>query len=201
MINVINNSNNNRKHIDMDQNYILDNLKANTSRDSALETLMDIERVLDNANLYAYKNWIEGEIVEGPHIDRYWATIALMYPRKQMPDPEGAVRLMRQGCKVYYTEEELVTAAKLRSPEDSVGPDNADGKRPGQQRARKVVKPIWIITLVVPRKHMDDIESSRLRVDDQNINSDAAEDATVDEQALAQPEAPADGTTDVLGLE
>jgi hypothetical protein len=48
---------------------------------------------------------------------------------------------------------------------------------------------------------MEDIESSRLRVDDQNINSDAAEDATVDEQALAQPEAPADGTTDVLGLE
>jgi hypothetical protein len=180
----------------MDQNYILDNLKANTSRDSALETLMDIERVFDNANLYAYANWIEGEIVEGPHIDRYWATIALMYPRKLMPDPEGAVRLMRQGCKVYYTEEILKTAAKLRTPEDSVGPDNADGKRPGQQRARTITKPIWIVTIVVPRKHMDDIESSRLRVDDQNINSDAVEQAATEEQADIQP-----APTDDLGLE
>ena len=40
----------------MDQNYILNNLRANTSRDSALETLMDFERVMDTANIYAYKN-------------------------------------------------------------------------------------------------------------------------------------------------
>ena len=32
---------------------------------------MDFERVLDTS-IYAYKNWMEGEIVEGSHIDRYW---------------------------------------------------------------------------------------------------------------------------------
>ena len=165
----------------MEQNYILSNLKANTNRDSALEILMDVERVIDNANIYAYKNWIEGEIVEGPHIDRYWVTLTLMYQHKHMPDPEGASRLINNGCKVYYTEDELVTAAKLRTPEDSDGIDGMDGKRPGQTRAKKVIKKIWLVTLVVPRKYMDDVEASKLRVDDQKINSDQVEAGYTDE--------------------
>jgi hypothetical protein len=178
----------------MDQLKILDNLKANTNRDSALETLMDIERVLDTANIYAYKNWIEGEIVEGPKIDRYWVTVTLMYPKKLMPDPEGAMRLIKNGCKVYYTEEEYITAAKLKTPDDSAGQDNADGRRPGQMRAKKVIKPVWLVTLVMPRKYLDDVQSAKLRVDDQDINSDAVEQASVDE--ITSDNAP----TDDLGL-
>lgn len=165
----------------MDQINILDNLKANTGRDSALETLMDIERVMDTANIYTYKNWIEGEIVEGPKIDRYWVTITLMYPNKLMPDPEGALRLIKNGCKVYFAEDVLITAAKLKSPDDSEGQDGADGKRPGQTRAKKVKKPVWLVTLVMPRKYLDDVESSKLRVDDQAINSDSVEQAYTDE--------------------
>jgi hypothetical protein len=172
----------------MDQNYILDTLKANTSRDSALETLMDMERVMDTSNIYAYANWIEGEIVEGPHIDRYWATITLMYPRKLMPDPVGAERLITNGCKVYYAEEEFVSAAKIKTPDDVAQVDGADGKRPGQTRAKKVVTPVWLVTIVIPRKHMEDIETNKLRVDDQNINSDKVEQAAVDENDDIQPE-------------
>lgn len=172
----------------MDQNYILDNLKANTSRNSALETLMNLESVIDHANIYAYKNWQEGEIVEGPHIDRYWVTVTLMYPHKLMPDPEGAERLLKHGCKVYYAKDELETAAKLKSPDDTKGQDNATGKRPGQTRARMIKKPIWLITLVVPRKFMDDIEASKLRIEDQAIDSDSVEQANVDVIAQSQPE-------------
>ena len=164
----------------MDQNNILDNLKANTGRDSALETLMDIERVLDTANIYTYKNWIEGEIVEGPRIDRYWVTITLMYPNKLMPDPEGALRLINNGCKVYFAEDVLITAAKLKTPDDSEGQDGAEGKRPGQTRAKKVSKPVWLVTLVMPRKYLDDVESSKLRVDDQDINSGSVQQAYTD---------------------
>ena len=165
----------------MDQLKILDNLKANTNRDSALETLMDMERVLDTSNIYAYKNWIEGEIVEGPKIDRYWVTVTLMYPKKLMPDPEGAMRLTKHGCKVYFAEDVLITAAKLKTPDDSEGQDGAEGKRPGQTRAKKVSKPVWLVTLVMPRKYLDDVESSKLRVDDQDINSGSVQQAYTDE--------------------
>ena len=169
----------------MDQNYILKNLRANTSRDSALETLMDFERVMDTANIYAYKNWMEGEIVEGPHIDRYWVTVTLMYYKNQMPDPEGAMRLTRNGCKVYFAEEEYITAAKLKSPDDSEGQDGADGKRPGQSRAKRVIKPIWLVTIVMQRKYMKDVEAAKLRVDDQGIDSNAVEQAYKDEISAA----------------
>ncbi|MDA9992268.1 hypothetical protein N9E03_01150 [bacterium] len=169
----------------MDQNYILNNLRANTSRDSALETLMDFERVMDNANIYAYKNWMEGEIVEGPHIDRYWVTVTLMYHKNLMPDPEGAMRLTRNGCKVYFAEEEYITAAKLKSPDDSEGQDGADGRRPGQTRAKRVIKPIWLVTVVMPRKYMNDVEAAKLRVDDQGIDSNAVEQAYTDEISAA----------------
>lgn len=161
----------------MDQNYIIDTLRNNVSRGSAIDTLMDVERVLDNLNIYAYQNWIEGEIVEGPHIDRYWVTVTLMYPHKLMPDPEATRRLTDNGCKVYYAKDELVTAAKLHTPEDSEGPDSGDGRRPGQNRAKKVVRPVWLITLEIPRKFMNGMADTSLAVDDQGIDSDAVETA------------------------
>ena len=105
------------------------------------------------------------------------------------------MRLTKHGCKVYFAEDDYVTAAKLRSPDDSEGQDNADGRRPGQTRAKKVIKPVWLVTLVMPRKYLDDVESSKLRVDDQDINSDAVEQAYTDE--IASDNAPAD----TLGLE
>jgi hypothetical protein len=109
-----------------------------------------------------------------------------MYPHKLMPDPEGAERLLKHGCKVYYAKDELETAAKLKSPDDSEGQDNASQKRPGQTRAKMIKKPIWLVTIVVPRKFMDDIEASKLRIEDQAINSDSVEQANVD--TMSQPE-------------
>jgi hypothetical protein len=161
----------------MDQNYIIDTLKNNINRSSALDTLMDVERVLDNLNIYAYKNWIEGEIVEGPHIDRYWVTVTIMYPYKLMPDPEGALRLTKNDCKVYYAKDELITAAKLIEPEDSDSPDGADGRRPGQARAKKLKRPVWLVTLEIPRKFMDGFADAQLGVEDQSIDTDAVEAA------------------------
>lgn len=161
----------------MDQNYVIDNLKSATSRNSALETLMDFERVLDNTGIYGYKNWMDGQIVEGPRIEKYWVTVTLMYPAKGMPDPEGAERILRIGGKVYYAKDQFISAAKLRKPEDSEAPDGADGKRPGQNRAKKVVSDIWLVTIEIPRKHMEGIEDAKLRVDDQEINSASVEDA------------------------
>ena len=169
----------------MDQNYIIDTLKNNINRQSALDTLIDFERVLDNQNIYTYANWLDGEVVEGPHIEKYWVTVTLMYHQALMPDPEGAMRLTRNGCKVYFAEEEYITAAKLRSPDDSEGQDGADGKRPGQTRAKRIIKPVWLVTIVMPRKYMNDVEAAKLRVDDQGIDSNAVEQAYTDEISAA----------------
>lgn len=161
----------------MDQIDIINQLDKTVSRGSALTTLMDVENVLDSLNVYAYKNWLEGEIVDGPHIERYWTTVTIMYDYKQMPDPEGAIRLTSNGCKVFYAKDELVSAAKLLEPEDSDQPDGMDGRRPGQPRAKKVVRPVWLVTLEVPRAYLDNISADKIQIDDMSIDLDSVEDA------------------------
>ena len=41
----------------MDVKDIVDNTKKIYMSDSSMETLMDFERVLDEVDLYAFKNW------------------------------------------------------------------------------------------------------------------------------------------------
>lgn len=160
----------------MDQNYILDTLKKNINRSSAIDTLMDVERVLDNLNIYAYQNWIEGEIVEGPHIDRYWVTVTLMYPHKLMPDPEGAERLIKNNCKVYYAQDELVTAAKLNTPDD-LEPNDENDYNPGNRRAKRIKRKVWLVTLEMPRKFLEGHADAALGIEDQTIDTNAVEQA------------------------
>ena len=85
--------------------------------DNVLDILVEFERVLDQLDIYVYDNWIKGEIVEGPKIDRYWISVTLMYPYTMMPDPAGAERLMDHNCKVWYGKDELHHVAKISGPE------------------------------------------------------------------------------------
>jgi hypothetical protein len=159
----------------MDQKDILSQLSKNVNRGSALDTLMQVDAVLDNLNVYAYQNWIEGEVVDGPHIERYWVTVTLMYPYKLMPDPTGAERIIKNGGQVYYAQDTLITAAKLNTPEDS---DPAgDPRRPGQPATKKIQRKVWLVTLELPRNFMDSMTTGKIQVDDMSIDTDAVEDA------------------------
>ena len=73
--------------------------KSNT----LLDMLMEFEKTLDELDLYAFKNWDKGEILEGPEIGRHYVNVKLLYPHKQMPDPEGAKRLIARDCLVKYS--------------------------------------------------------------------------------------------------
>ena len=159
----------------MDQLDIIDQLDKNIKRDSALDILMQIDSVFDSLNVYAYKNWINGEIVDGPHIERYWVTVTLMYPHKMMPDPEGAMRIIKNGGKVYFAKDTLITAAKLKTPED-VDPEG-DERRPNMPAAKKIERPIWLVTVVLPRQYMDSMTTSKVKVDDISLDTDAVEAA------------------------
>ena len=50
---------------------IIKNLQTLTVNDSAFKILKDFERVLDELDLYVYKNWKDGELLEGPIVGRY----------------------------------------------------------------------------------------------------------------------------------
>ena len=82
----------------------VENVNRINGNETLLDMLLEFEKVLDDVGVYAYKNWMLGEVVEGPLLERYWFNVTLMYPRKEMPDPDAMRRLDKYGCKVEYVK-------------------------------------------------------------------------------------------------
>ena len=164
------------------------------SSDNVLDILMEFERTLDDLDIYVFKNWMKGEIVEGPKIDRYWITVTLMYPYKMMPDPSGAERLIDHGCKVWYGEDVLKHVAKITGPE-SYEPSETTGKLQPKILKSKV----WLVKITMPRHFVDEMQTDKVdttggKVDmedvtdayDENLNDDEAAKGNANEQNQQQ---------------
>ena len=76
---------------------ILDNIRSIDKNGTLLDILLEFERVLDEAGLYAYKNWNLGEVAEGPKLSRYWISVKLMYPYIKIPEMFLSMDIM---CKL-----------------------------------------------------------------------------------------------------
>jgi hypothetical protein len=129
----------------------LDSIKqtlTNISKgNSLLDTLIEFERTLDNAEVFAYKNWIAGELVEGPDIGRYWYKTVWMFPYALMPDPNAGLRLTKLGAKVSYKKGVFIHPIKVRGPQDWVDPQT--------KKAKTVENPIWLVTIELPMKYIN----------------------------------------------
>lgn len=163
----------------------LDSIKqtlVNVSKgNNILDTLIEFERTLDNAELFAYKNWILGELVEGPEIGRYWYKTVWMYPYAMMPDPNGGLRLTKLGAKVNFRKGVFKKPVKVRGPEDWVDPES--------KRAKMVEHEIWLVTIELPIKYiqrgLSDIDDV-IQQDIQDTNDELA-DAFEDEVPEQEP--------------
>ena len=129
----------------------LDSIKktlVNISKgNTILDTLLEFERTLDNAEIFAYKNWILGELVEGPEIGRYWYKTVWMYPYKLMPDPNGGLRLTKIGAKVNFRKGNFKRPVKVKGPEDWVDPQT--------KRAKMLDTEIWLVTIELPLRYIN----------------------------------------------
>jgi hypothetical protein len=127
---------------------IIKNLQTLTTNDGTFKILKDFERVIDELDLYVFKNWEDGELYSGPTVDRYTVTCEFMWPKENMPDPSAAARLLDYGCKVSYEKSHIMVPRKIKSPEDF---------RPGTKKGKIDAHPIWIVKISMPKKLMQDI--------------------------------------------
>jgi len=141
------------------------------SSENILDILVEFERVFDELDIYVYKNWLKGEIVEGPKIDRYWVTVTLMYPYKLMPDPEGALRLIDHGCKVYMGKDKLKHVAKIEGEESYTVDDK------GKITAKVIESPVWLVKITVPRQIIDEKKTEKIQAGSTSIDMDDVTDA------------------------
>ena len=156
--------------------------------ESVLDTLLSFEDVLERTNIYAYDHWSAGEIALGPDIDKYWITVTLMYPYKLMPDPAGAERLLKSGCKVQYQEDTFVQPGTIRTPDDvDYEAEETDIQR-GKYKAKPTKKLVWLVTIEVPRQLMHTTSVEKVQFADNEIDLEdvqKAEDENLDsEEAL-----------------
>ena len=151
---------------DIDPKFVIKRIKEN---DSLLDILVQIEDFIDSLDLYAYKHWIDGEVVSGPNVARYWISLILKYPYRRMPDPAGAIRLLGRDVRVSYRESTELLPVKT----DETG-DLADG---GQRKQKFSHAPIWLITLEIPRRYIDDIVDASLEAYDDEVEVEDVEDA------------------------
>lgn len=161
---------------------IIKNVQTLSENNNAFGVLKDFERVLDELDLYVYKNWEEGELVSGPNISRYAVMCEFMWPASEMPDPKGAKRLTEYGCKILYKKDKVLVPRKIKDPSDY---------RPGTKKGKIDAHPVWIVEITMPKKLMQDVE---LGADNKKQNALAElmkyniEDIDVDNAAQEAPE-------------
>jgi hypothetical protein len=129
--------------------------------EGSLLSLMDFERVLDELDLYAFKNWQLGELISGPEVGRYTVSCTFMWPEKLMPDPRGARRLLPFDCKVKFKKTRIKIPVKIDDPDDY---------DPGTHKARLIEKPVWLVKIDMPKSLMTDIRTGSVEIEDQDID-------------------------------
>jgi hypothetical protein len=140
---------------------VAENIRDLYLSEGSLLSLLDFERVLDELDIYAFKNWILGELVAGPEIGRYLVTCTFMWPERLMPDPRGARRLLPFDCKVRFMKKRIKIPIKIETPDDYV---------PGTHKARLIEKSVWLVEITMPKSLISDIRTGSLELEDQDID-------------------------------
>lgn len=157
---------------DIDYPSIIDTIKGIYTSDGSINTLLDFERVLDESDLYAFKNWILGELVDGPITNKYSVACIFMYPEKLMPNPKGGKRLTHLGCRIHFKKTTIEVPIKLE--------DNSDFK-PGTHYPKMIEKSVWLVRIEIPKELMNDIREGSIDLAGQTLDLDELDDAYDDD--------------------
>tara|TARA_A100001035_G_C27744376_1_gene483216 strand:+ start:341 stop:919 length:579 start_codon:yes stop_codon:yes gene_type:complete len=155
---------------------IVKNVEGIYESNSAFKVLKDFERVLDELDIYVYDNWEDGELAEGPKIERHWVTCKFMWPRAKMPDPMGGKRLLDYDCKITYQKTYMIQPRKIRKPDDI---------RPGTKKGKLDKKGIWLVEIRMPKKLISDMFGSYQEIED--MIADPTENTNAGAGAGQQP--------------
>ena len=122
--------------------------------------MKDFERFIEELDIYVFDNWIDGELIEGPKESRYFVECTFMWPKDQMPEPKGGLRLLDYGCKVQMGESFINKVRKIKTP---------DYIRPGTKKGKIDQEPVWLMKITMPKKLMNDINRGYQNLDQNKV--------------------------------
>lgn len=141
-----------------------------SNSETLLDILIQIEDFLDSMDIYAFQNWVDGTVYDGPFVSKYWYGVTLMYPWDSMPDPAGAIRLVNMGIKVKYKESEKEDIDLSTKPSDRINIDTLSTLSYGQSsrgitlnqviqnNGNRTYDKIWLVDITIPTHFIDDQE-------------------------------------------
>lgn len=130
-----------------------------------LDAAMEVAAFLEQVGAFAFDNWIDGELVYGPVIEKYYVTIKMMFPKKLPPNPAVFERLTNLECIVELNEDTYKRVALIR--DDKVQPlefsaDNGFTKKTFEHR-------VWIVTVRVPQRYLSLDGNTVFNIDGEDI--------------------------------
>jgi len=176
----------------IDFDSIINTIKGVMTSDGSMSILLDFERVLDELDIYAFKNWLLGELVDGPEIGRYNVTCTFMWPYKLMPDPRAVKRLYAVNCEVKWIETEIKVPIEVKNYDDFV---------PGTNYPKGINKKVWLVKITVPMSLMDDVKEGSIDLQGSNIDLKELEDAyndDLDKAGIQDPNSAASGANQAI---
>lgn len=135
---------------------IIKNVQTLYSVGPTLGILKDFERVIDELDVYVFKNWSEGELLSGPNDARHFVTCSFMWPLDKMPDPVGGKRLIDKGCKVTYKKDELMKPRVIKTPDDY---------RPGTTKGKIDAHDIWVVEIRMPKELIGNMKHGKDQIE------------------------------------
>lgn len=152
-----------------------------------LDLLVQMEDVLDSMDVYVFKNWLKGEVAEGPVVRRYWLDMTLRYAYDEMPDPRGALRLLKHGVRVDFSKAQIDgddEPKPVTESEDEVDEDTSNM--------------VWLVRVSIPRRLVVQMNDAQHDFYDDEVDIDQVEDAKDDglddESSYHSDENDVDGT-------
>ena len=146
---------------------IIRNVQSLYAVGPTLSILKDFERVVDELDVYVFKNWEDGELLSGPVDSRHFVTCSFMWPADKMPDPAGGQRLLDRGCKVFYKKDELLKPRQIKGPEDY---------RPGTTKGKIDSHDIWVVEIRMPKELIGNFKHGKDEIESQDETDMASGD-------------------------
>jgi hypothetical protein len=147
---------------------VADNIRDLYLSEGSLLTLLDFERVLDELDIYAFRNWDRGELVQGPDIGKYKVGCIFMWPENLMPDPRGGRRLLPFDCEVKFKKVDMKIPIKVTEPSDYEA---------GTHIARLITKKVWLVEIIMPKNLIADIRTGSIDLEGEEIDLQDLDDA------------------------
>lgn len=150
-----------------------------------LDILLGVTEYFDNMDLYAYKNWIYGELVEGPIVSKYWVEVVFKYDKETFPDPEATKMFERQGTKIFVKmERENYPIEHPRSMQDMT---IALGQNSSVPLPREESKEVILYRFQIPRRLVNPESFDEYKLMTSDFNKSNASASADDPSSLEKP--------------